>query len=260
MRVKGRLEAPILILSVLSLGGCAKDRRLAPPPDSENVQITVKVPDQLQAQTVEAIYRSKTCQRLRGNGNGEYVKFQGYNRMEIEPKRRGDTDLYDAYVPMDGGGACNWHLSSAEFGVVYANPRAFGDDVAFGYGGGVEVYFDPATSQVGMPSRESNGDINLIENYYPWLSETFLGGYRKRVNMFNGWGVRIGYLAPTARKIYFEPVLHSDIVVRSVHPKVKKKGNYPVFTYSDGSVIADARTEPDFRRLQAIRLKLEANK
>ncbi|NWA01699.1 hypothetical protein [Pseudomonas gingeri] len=41
---------PILLMALFtlltSLSGCAKDRGLAPPPDSEQVTVTVKVPQQ----------------------------------------------------------------------------------------------------------------------------------------------------------------------------------------------------------------------
>ena len=57
--------------------------------------------------------------------------------------------------------------------------------------------------------------------------------------------------------MYFEPILHSDFLVTSVEPKEKKKGNYTRFTYPDGSVVSDGRAEPNFRKLEAIRLAAE---
>jgi hypothetical protein len=60
--------------------------------------------------------------------------------------------------------------------------------------------------------------------------------------------------------VYFEPILHSKFTVYSVQPKEKKKGNHTAFTYPDGSVVADGRSDPDFRKLQALRLAAEGKK
>jgi hypothetical protein len=69
--------------------------------------------------------------------------------------------------------------------------------------------------------------------------------------------IYLKYRALQARRVYFEPVLHSDFVLYSVQPKEKKEGNHTAFTYPDGSVIADGRWHPNFRKLQAIRLVAE---
>ena len=259
-----RLNKQLLIigfaLGIAGISGCAKDRRLAPPVDSEKVTVTIKVPKALQALKVEAIYRSKHCTRMRSDGNGGAVEIQGFNHMEVMPMRRANTEFYDAIIPKDGGGPCQWHLSSVEFGVNYKDLSAFPSDVSLGYGETIRVFFDSNTMLGASYAIRTNADVNLIADYYPWVNESFLGGYQKQARLSNARRVRINYFAPHAEKIYFEPVFHSGLVVYSVHPKIKGKGNYPVFTYPDGSVIVDGRTEPDLKRLQAIRLKLEANK
>jgi hypothetical protein len=48
--------------------------------------------------------------------------------------------------------------------------------------------------------------------------------------------------------------LHADYVVYSEGPKIKREGNYTRFTYPDGSVEADGKSKPSFKKLQAIRL------
>jgi hypothetical protein len=65
------------------------------------------------------------------------------------------------------------------------------------------------------------------------------------------------YRALQTRSVYFEPILHSDFVLHSSGPKIKKKGNYATYTYPDGSIFADGRSHPNFLRLQTIRLKAE---
>ena len=90
-------------------------------------------------------------------------------------------------------------------------------------------------------------------DYYPWLSESFLGGYKKDISLAGEGNTHLMYRALLARKVYFEPVLHSNFVVRSTEPKEKKKGNHITFTYPDGSVLADGQYKPDFLKLQTIR-------
>jgi hypothetical protein len=95
--------------------------------------------------------------------------------------------------------------------------------------------------------------LTIKKDYYPWVKETFLGGYSKRVSLAGEGGIYLKYQALQARKVYFEPVLQSDYVVRSEGTKVQKKGSFIKFTYPDGSVVADGRSQPNFLKLQTIR-------
>jgi len=66
-------------------------------------------------------------------------------------------------------------------------------------------------------------------------------------------GIYINYQALQARTVYFEPVFHSSVLVRSEGSKVHKVGNFIKFTYPDGSVVADGQSKPDFWKLQSLR-------
>ncbi|MGA3797679.1 hypothetical protein ACPCYX_07905 [Pseudomonas fluorescens] len=256
-------KMPIAILTLcVSLNGCAKDRSLAPPPDSEQMTITVKVPQELETETLEVMYRSAVCKNITHGASGERIELEGYHGIDVQLQRLGASDLYQARLPIDGGGACQWHLSNVMFGVAYSNPARFGENVTYGAGGGVVVMFDhnrPSRSS-GLPIKV-DGDLTIKKDYYPWISETFIGGHRTDISLLGeGQYYYLSYQAPQARGVYFEPVLHSDFLVTSVGPKVKKKGNYAVFTYPDASIESIARAKPDFRRLQTIRLAAESNK
>ncbi|NWA01700.1 hypothetical protein [Pseudomonas gingeri] len=246
---------PFVLLSLFfSLSGCAKDRGLAPPPDSEQVTVTIKVPPELEAETLQVMYRSTLCTFTDISASGKRYQRDGYQRTDIQPVRQGQSDLYQAKLPIEGGGACQWRLSNVTFGVVYANPARFGENVTYGAGGGVVVIFDHNNSPRGSADIEVDGDLTITKDYYPWLSESFLGGYKKRISLAGEGHIYLKYQALQARQVYFEPVLHSDFVLYSVGPKVKKEGNYRTFTYPDGSVFADGRWHPNFLRLQSIRL------
>ncbi|NWE43343.1 hypothetical protein HX875_27975 [Pseudomonas yamanorum] len=253
---------PLTMITLFTgLSGCAMDRSLAPPPDSELMTITVKVPKELEAETLEVMYRSPICKRITSGASGQRIELQGYHGIDVQLQQQGQSDLYEAKLPMDGGGACQWRLSNVIFGVAYSNPAQFGENVTYGAGGGVVVKFDHnrGLRSAGMPIQVE-GDLMIKKDYYPWLSEAFLGGYRKQISLTGEGDIYLGYQALQARRVYFEPVLHSKFTVYSIQPKEKKEGNHTAFTYPDGSTSADGRSKPDFRKLQAIRLAAQAQK
>jgi hypothetical protein len=240
-----------------SLSGCAKDRSISPPPDSEQVVVQVKVPEQLEAETMQVMYRSTVCTFTDHSAYGKPYSRDGYQKMDIQPIRQGLSDIYKARLPVDGGGACRWRLSNVTFGVVYAEPVRFGENVTHGAGGGVVVMFDRNNSPRGGADVEVDGNLIIKKDYYPWVKESFLGAYQKRVSLAGEGDIYLMYRALNARHISFEPVLHSSFVLYSVQPKEKRKGNYTAFSYPDGSVTADGRRHPNFSKLQAIRLNAE---
>ncbi|WP_449105580.1 hypothetical protein [Pseudomonas mohnii] len=249
-----------LILFV-SLSGCTNDRSLAPPADSEQMTITVKVPKELETETLEVMYRSAVCKYITHGASGQRVELEGYHGINVQLQRQGQSDLYQARLPMDGGGACQWHLSNVRFGVAYRNPARFGENVTYGAGGGVVVMFDhnrPSLSS-GLPIKV-DGDLTIRKDYYPWLSEAFIEGYRKQISLAGEGNIYLMYQALKARQVYFEPVLHSDFLVKSEGTKVHKIGSFIKFSYPDGSTVADGHYQPDFRKLQAIRKAAESKK
>ncbi|WP_455927010.1 hypothetical protein [Pseudomonas capeferrum] len=250
---------PLTMITLFTgLSGCAMDRSLAPPPNSELMTITVKVPKELEAETLEVMYRSPICKRITSGASGQRIELQGYHGIDVQLQQQGQSDLYEAKLPMDGGGACRWRLSNVIFGVAYSNPAQFGENVTYGAGGGIVAIFDQNNSLRGGADIEVDGDLTIKKDYYPWLSEAFLGGYRKRISLTGEGDIYLTYQALQARRVYFEPVLHSDFMATSQGSRVHKVGSYITFTYPDGSTSADGRSKPDFRKLQAIRLAAEA--
>ncbi|MHC8318630.1 hypothetical protein [Pseudomonas sp. LB3P31] len=171
----------------------------------------------------------------------------------MQLQRQGNTDFYAADVPKDGGGDCNWHLANVTFGVAYADPAIFGESTKYGGGGGVVVIFDHNNSPRGGADIEIDGDVVIKKEYYPWLHESYLGGYRRRINLAGVGYIYSMYRASSARKIYFEPILYSDFLITSQAPKVHKVGDFIRFTYPDGSVVAQSQARPDYYKLQTIR-------
>ena len=247
-------------LLLLTLTGCAQNQTLSPPPRGEQVSITVKVPLNLAAEPMRVMYRSEKCPIKRSGADWSSYEEDGYLSTTVQPQQQGQSDVYEAKLAINGGSRCQWQLSNVTFGVTYANTTHFGDSVRAGPGGGIIVMFDqhlPQQRSVFEPTIAVNGDLLIKEDYYPWISEAFLGGYEKLARLVGQGDIYLTYKAPNARKVMFEPILHADRVVYSVEPKEKQKGNYTRFIYPDGSTVADGISEPSFRKLQAIRLAAE---
>ena len=190
----------VWILLFVSLNGCAKDRSLAPPPDSEQITVTVKVPKELEAETMQVMYRSATCKRITRGASGQRIEVEGHHSIDVQLQRQGLSDLYQASLAKDGGGACKWHLANVIFGVVYADPTRFGENVIWGAGGGVVVIFDHNNSPMGGADTEVEGDLTIRKDYYPRLHEVFLGGYRKYISLAGEGHIYRRYQALQARK------------------------------------------------------------
>jgi hypothetical protein len=180
----------------------------------------------------------------------------GYFGTTVHPQQQGQSDLYEAKLPVNGGGRCDWQLSNVTFGVTYANTAHFGENIEPGPGGGMIVMFDenlPQRRSAFEPTIKIRGDALIKRDYYPWISEQFIGGHEKLAWLVGEGEIYSYYHAPNARKVTFEPLLHQGYVVYSVGNKVHKVGVYPRQTYPDGSVVSDG-SKPSFQKLQAIRL------
>ena len=244
---------PAFLAATLALGGCEADYSLSPPADSEKVTVRVKLPELLEVETMDVMYRSPVCQRARYSASGVPYQVDGFHKIRMDLIREGESNFYSKAVPRNGGGECEWNLNSVTFGVRISNPKKYGENVKYRAGGGVIAMFDGNPSPYGSARRIVSGDLILKADYYPWVDEENLGQYKKTVSLTGPGFIYAMYKSPKAKLVYFEPVYHPDFAVFSIGPKIKKKGNNTVFTYPDGTV-DDSLTRPDFRLLEKIRL------
>lgn len=255
-KLKLLVGAMVLLFSV---SGCAKDRSMSPPQQNEKVSVIIKVPNELEPSTMHVMYRSAVCPRITRDGYGRPKPIDGHNGFDVTLKRTKD-DLYETELYVDGGGPCRWRLSNVSLGVQYRVPTPFGEDVMLGGGGALVIVFDKNNPQrrVASPITVSGEVLDVVEDYYPLISEHFIGGYRRYVSLVGVGGGDLRYNAPQARNIYFEPVLHREYIVKSIAPKKHVLGDFTKFYYPDGTVKSDSRSEADFEKMQKIRLKAEA--
>jgi hypothetical protein len=248
------------LLLLLCLNGCAQNQTLAPPPGGEQVSVVVKVPQNLTAEPMQVMYRSEKCPIKRSGPDWTTYEEDGYlsTTVQPQPQQQGQSGLYEAKLPINGGSRCQWQLSNVTFGVTYANTTHFGENVKAGPGGGVIVMFDkhlPQQRSAFQPTIEVNGDVLISKDYYPLVNEQFIGRHETRAWLFGEGEIYLYYRASDARRVTFEPLLHANYALYSVEPKVQGEG-YTRYIYPDGSVVADGR-DPSFKKLQSIRLTAE---
>ncbi|WP_259753312.1 hypothetical protein [Pseudomonas sp. GCEP-101] len=242
-------------LLLFSLSGCAQTAVFSPPSNSEVVTVTVKVPKDLAADTMRVMYRSEKCPS-KESADGKPYEIDGFYPIDVEPRQVGQSDLYEAKLARDGGGACQWKLSNVTFGVHYENTAQFGESVKYGRGGGVIVIFDNNRPQRrSMESIvEASGDIQIKKDYYPWLVEIHLHEPQSIINILGDQDV-FTYKTNDTNKITFEPKLHSEKTVKTIGAKSRDKIDLPKIIYPDGSEITDDTGEPDLGKLQSIKGK-----
>jgi hypothetical protein len=257
-KLKLLVGAMVLLFSV---SGCAKDRSMSPPQQGEKVSVIIKAPNELEPSTMHVMYRSAVCPRITRDGYGRHKPIDGHNGFDVMLKRS-KNDIYETELYIDGGGPCRWRLSNVSFGVQYRVPTPFGEDVMPGGGGALVIVFDKNNPQrrVASPITVSGEVLDVVEDYYPLISEQFIGGYRRYVSFVGVGGGDLRYNAPQARNIYFEPVLHREYIVKSIAPKKHVLGDFTKYYYPDGTVKSDSRSEANFAKMQEIRLKAEAKK
>jgi hypothetical protein len=250
----------LLLIGCTSLNGCAKDMSFIPPTENEFVTVKVKADSMLSVDPMRVMYRSGICKHVTHNGDGVPFEMEGFHAIDRQLQYDNKSELYEIRLPVNGGGQCGWRLSNVTFGVTLGKPEFFGTNASAGGGGGVVVVFDHNNSQRGSRGIKVSGDLILRKDYYPWVDEDHIGGYRKTIKLIGESRPYLEYYAPQARLVYLEPIVHYKYVLNSIGPKAKVPGNYTTHTYPDGGIYSDGKWHPNFKRLEAIRLAAEARK
>jgi len=257
-----KLKNLLLCFALFSaVSGCGTDRSMSPQQQGEKVSFVIKVPKELEPSVMHVMYRSALCPRITRDGYGRPKAIDGHNGFDVT-LQPGKNNLYATELYVDGGGSCKWRLSNVSFGVQYPVPTPFGNDAMPGGGGALVIVFDENNPQrrVSSPITVEGEVLDIVGDYYPLISEHFIDGHRRYVGLLGADGGDLRYNAKQARKIYFEPVLHQEYIVKSIAPKKNVLGDFTKFYYPDGTVQSHWRSEADFGKMQEIRLKAEAKK
>ena len=240
------IEKYFILTLVIMLSGCVSERNrtLSPPEDTQWVTVGVKIPAELLVLPLKVIYRSEICKRTRHNSSGEAYEVPGYNSMEFPLSPKDSTEnFFDVKLARQGGGRCQWHLSVADIRLQYKNTVQFGQGTESVLKR-IRLAFDYLAVNQGGGHQRINSDGLISKDYFPYLSEGFIGGYEKNIWIYDG-EMNERYSALNINSIIFYPLLHSDKLVRSIGPKKKEKGVYGTLIYPDGTTVPKTETFPD---------------
>ena len=173
-----RFCVPVLLSAVI-LTGCTNSTTLSPPADSRNIHFSATVPADLESLPLSAMYRSKKCTRTRTSGSGKSYEVPGFNSTKY-PLTITATGDVTADIPVNGGGYCDWQLSNIKFEVKLKNPQIIESGITDNFGFETIFITDnnaPQTFNGGYIPHQ--GDFNKSLLLFPFISEKFLGGYKK---------------------------------------------------------------------------------
>ncbi|HGI5917992.1 TPA: hypothetical protein ACJTDP_001701 [Yersinia enterocolitica] len=207
---------------------------------------------------MDVLYRSDKCQREDYDSTTEshIRKERGFNPRVERMTQQGRGDIWEARIALDGGGKCEWQLSTVRVDIrlvantpltegknITSASYVFGfDDDAYSGGGGVGR------------KRDAYGDLHLKTDFFPMIFINHVFN-EMDIDMFGGntdyekWSRY--YRIYNGKKIFIEPNLHINKIVVLESP-VSPPGNITA-TYPDGSKEEIPHINPDYEKLLSMK-------
>ncbi|WP_247715814.1 hypothetical protein [Morganella morganii] len=245
-----KLTVTVLLLPVI-LTGCSCSTTLSPPADSRNIHFSATVPADLESLPLSAMYRSKKCTRTRTSGSGKSYEVPGFNSTKYPLSATATGDV-TADIPVSGGGYCDWQLSNIKFEVKLKNPQIIESGITDNFGFETIFIIDnnaPQTFNGGYIPHQ--GDFNESLLLFPFISEKFLGGYKK-IFWLVGKSDTLTYRLSGTDNINIMVSYEKNMVSRWTGVKEKKEGNRTVITYPNGEEERKSKSYPDYKKLLKI--------
>ncbi|MEM8130149.1 hypothetical protein Q4R22_14375 [Morganella morganii subsp. sibonii] len=246
-----KLTVTVLLLPVI-LTGCAYSTTLSPPADSRNIHFSATVPADLESLPLSAMYRSKKCTRTRTSGSGKSYEVPGFNSAKYPLSVTASGDV-TADIPVNGGGYCDWQLSNIKFEVKLKNPQKIEPKITKNHSFETVFIIDnnaPQAFNGGYISHQ--GDFNNSLILFPFISEYFLNGHKKTIEVI-GESDMLTYRLSGTDNIHLTVNYESDMLSRWTGVKEKKEGNSPTIAYPNGEIDSDPKSYPDYKKLLKIR-------
>ncbi|MEC5345303.1 hypothetical protein ABRZ24_22245 [Brenneria populi] len=248
-----KLITRLMLCGVAPLAACMpkRDLTLAPPENTQWVDIEVVAPPNTTAFPLNALYRSSVCLHERRQADMSKVKSRGYNpvHMALQPDAAGR--VYRQRVAVDGGGSCEWKLSMITLGIEYSRTDHLVKDAEIGTAVGVKVAFDNEASNNGYYAPVRN-ELIYSSVYYPYVRESYLDGFERILSLYGKKSFMSYRMTIDTRKngkITFLPKVDEKKIVKLVGIKKMGSGEKSKMIYPDGSVVL-GKTSPDYEKLK----------
>lgn len=255
-----------LLLSVLCNNGCAGtlDRALAPPSDTQWVNVEVKNPSPYTKPfPLEVVYISHKCMKSSINGvDGSREEKPAYNGAKVPLQRQGNSDVWRAKVAMNGGGSCEWKLSEFNLGIEYIDATHLGKDLVPGTAVGATIAFDDSAAQDGKFDHVVDNKLNYNPKYYPFIkrwSGTKNSSESDKLYLFGKessfWNVYINSNPKKNIVIEFTPSIDEKKIIEIKFPYKKTKGAMFELLYPNGDNVKTKNANPDFEKVDKMEVK-----
>ncbi|MEC5345304.1 hypothetical protein ABRZ24_22250 [Brenneria populi] len=180
-----KLITRLMLCGVAPLAACMpkRDLTLAPPEQTQWVDIEVVAPPNTTAFPLNALYRSSVCLHERRQADMSKVKSRGYNpvHMELQPDAAGR--IYRQRVAVDGGGPCEWKLSMITLGIEYRRTDHLVKNAEIGTMVGLKVAFDNEAANNDYYEPVKN-ELTYSSVYYPYLVERYLKRFERHLSLY----------------------------------------------------------------------------
>lgn len=245
-----------MLALMFPLTGCASqpDYTLNPPASTEWVNISLKLPAQVEIMPMDVLYRSDKCKREVYDQKIEsHISLEnGKNPQVVRMIQQGNGGIWQRRIALDGGGKCKWKLSTVRIDLKLNRniPLTKGKDpTSVSY---VFAFDDEFYSGGGMPGqrKDVHGNLTIKTDFFPmvFINHAF---NETDIDMFGGnvrklqWSRH--YRVYETHEIVITPVLHINKVVTLESP-LTPPGKVTV-TYPDGSQESVSGIIPDYKKL-----------
>jgi len=239
-----------VLLSIITLQGCAQNQSFLPPTDGERLHFTATIPQELISSPIYAVYRSEICRKENRTSNMEVYTVPGYHREQY-PLTTNTSNQVEANIPQSGGGKCDWKLSNFVFEVKLKDPSKIDPLISKNFGVEATFVLDnnaPATFDGGY--EQKSGDINETLTLFPLIRENFIGGHEKSFWLIAKYET-MTYKVKNTNKINININYQSNVISHWVSVKKKEKGAKPTMIYPNGDIVY-GEYKPKYKKLVEI--------
>lgn len=227
---------------------------LSPPDNAPRVTVAFNMPDGITLSPLGGLYESDKCTDTHFNSNFKPYQVSGVSGVMLPFIREGQSNIWKASIATEGGGRCQWKLSSIRVGFRLS------DDVSLVDGKKVfdtSYLFDFKDNGIVNtygtgPAQDISGDLNLKTDFFPMI--TYHKDNTSSLRLFGGnadnykWSRH--FRLHDTRRILIEPVIHFSRPVTLTPPD--KPGDFTA-TYPDGSSEEITRIYPDYEKLLSMK-------